>query len=75
MDLIISINSVQHFQQEYGVPGVIFTRLLGENCSWSNARAVDLKSQWEVIIREHQNQGQNDQSPELHEGVPGASPR
>jgi hypothetical protein len=51
------------------VPGVIFTRQLGDNCSWSNARAIGLKSKWEVIVREHQNQGQSDQLFELHEGI------
>jgi hypothetical protein len=57
MDLIILLNRVQHFQQEgHRVPGIIFVRLLGENCSSSNARAVGLKSKWKIVIREYQNQ-------------------
>jgi hypothetical protein len=49
------------------VPGVIFARLLGENCSSSDARAVSLKSKWEIVIRKHQNRGQSDKFLELYE--------
>jgi hypothetical protein len=57
-DLVISLNRIQHFQQKGDrVPGIIVARLLGENCSSSNARAISLKSKWE-IIREYQNRSQ-----------------
>jgi hypothetical protein len=48
---------------------VIFARLLGQNCSSSDARAVGLKSKWEIIIREDQNRGRSDEFLELHEGI------
>jgi hypothetical protein len=45
MGLIISLNRIQRFWQEgHGVPGIIFARLLGENCSSSSARAIGLGS-------------------------------
>jgi hypothetical protein len=70
VDVIILLYRVQHFQQkDDGVPSVIFARLLGENCSSSDARAVSLELKWEIIIREYQNGSRSDQFLELHEGI------
>jgi hypothetical protein len=43
------------------VPDIIFTRLLGEHCPSSNARAVGLEFKWEIILREYQNRSQSDE--------------
>jgi hypothetical protein len=37
------------------MPGMIFTRLLGENCSSSNARAIGFELKWEIVVREYQD--------------------
>jgi hypothetical protein len=59
VDLVIFLHRIQRFGQEGNeVPGIILVRLLGENCSSSDARAIGSKSKWEIVIREHQNWGQ-----------------
>jgi hypothetical protein len=70
MDLIISLYRVECFRQEGNwVPGIVITRLLGENCSSSDARAVCFESEWETTIREHQYGSRSDELLELYEGV------
>jgi hypothetical protein len=55
VDLVISLDWIECFQQEGDqVPGIIIMRLLGEDCSSSDARAISFKSKWETVIREHQ---------------------
>jgi hypothetical protein len=59
VDPVISLNRIQHFQQKGDrVPGLIVARLLGENCSNSNAKAISLKLKWKIVIREYQNRSQ-----------------
>jgi hypothetical protein len=42
VDLVVSLDRIECFRQEGDqVPGIVITRLLGENCSSSNARAID----------------------------------
>jgi hypothetical protein len=58
VDLIVSLYRIECFQEECdGMPGMIFVRLLGENCSSSDARAISFDSKWEIIIREYQDGG------------------
>jgi hypothetical protein len=50
MDLVILLYWVECFRQEGDwVPGIINMRLLGENCSSSDARAISFKSKWEIV--------------------------
>jgi hypothetical protein len=52
--LIVSLDWIECFRQEGNrVPGIVIARLLGENCSSSDARAVSLESKREVIVGEH----------------------
>jgi hypothetical protein len=58
MDLIVSLYRIECFQEECNrMQGMILTRLLGENCSSSNARAVGFKSKWEIVVMEYQDRG------------------
>jgi hypothetical protein len=52
--LIVSLDQIECFQQEGNwVPGIVIVRLLGENCSSSNARTVGFESKREIVIGEH----------------------
>jgi hypothetical protein len=52
--LVVSLNRIECFQQEGNwVPGIVIARLLRENCSSSNARAVSFETKREIVVREH----------------------
>jgi hypothetical protein len=52
--LIVSLDQIECFRQEGNwVPGIAIVRLLGENCSSSDARAIDFELKQEVVVGEH----------------------
>jgi hypothetical protein len=51
---VLSLDRIECFRQEgHWVPGIVIVRLLGENCSSSDARAVSFETKWEIVIGEH----------------------
>jgi hypothetical protein len=45
VDLIVSLDRIECFRQEGNwVPGIVIARLLGENCSSSDARAISFET-------------------------------
>jgi hypothetical protein len=52
--LVVSLDRIGCFRQEGNwVPGIVIVRLLGENCSSSDARTVGFESKWEIVVGEH----------------------
>jgi hypothetical protein len=54
VDLIVLLDLIECFRQEGNwVPGIVIARLLGENCSSSDARAVSFEMKWEIVVGKH----------------------
>jgi hypothetical protein len=54
MYLVVSLDRIECFRQEGNwVPSIVIARLLGENCSSSDARTVSFESKREVVVGEH----------------------
>jgi hypothetical protein len=52
--LVVSLDRIECFRQEGNrVPGIVIARLLGENCSSSDARIVGFESNREIVIGEY----------------------
>jgi hypothetical protein len=54
VNLVVLLDRIECFRQEGNrMPGIVIARLLGENCSSSDARAVSFETKWEIVVGEH----------------------